>query len=261
MQMGLEAVMSNVERSAKMHALLLCRDAQFLGTTNHVLQQISGTPKVAGGCSQALAAIAGYKFDVVVVDWREIDDVAEFLCAVRRSALNHDCVLVAIVRDVLDVRQAFTAGVHFLIHKPASVVQIERCLRTAYPASLARRRKTYRAPIEAPATLGMRHNPALQATIVNLGEGGAGLRIIAHGRLGEGPAVGDAVTLSFVLPGTRCGVHAVGRVVWCTAAGGAGIEFTWISDAERIKLEEWLTQRLKSSVAELRDQLAASACA
>ena len=49
----------------------------------------------------------------------------------RKSKKNQECVLVAIMRDLLDLRQAFAAGVHFLIHKPASAVQIERCLRAA----------------------------------------------------------------------------------------------------------------------------------
>jgi len=44
------------------------------------------------------------------VDWREIDNLAEFLSAVRHSKLNQDCVLVAIVRDLLDLKQAFAAG-------------------------------------------------------------------------------------------------------------------------------------------------------
>lgn len=71
-----------------------------------------------------------HEFDAISLDWYEISDLGDFLSAVDRSNLNHECILVAIVRDLLDLRQAF-AGVHFLIHKPASVVQIDRCLRAA----------------------------------------------------------------------------------------------------------------------------------
>ena len=35
---------------------------------------------------------------MIIVDWRKIDNLAEFLSAVRQSKLNQDCVLVAIVR-------------------------------------------------------------------------------------------------------------------------------------------------------------------
>jgi hypothetical protein len=66
---------------------------------------------------------------------------------VRKSKKNQECVLVAIMRDLLDLRQAFAAGVHFLIQKPASAVQIERCLPAAYCATVVRRRKQHREPV------------------------------------------------------------------------------------------------------------------
>lgn len=47
---------------------------------------------------------------MIIVDWREIDNLAEFLSAVRHSKLNQDCVRVAIVRDLLDLKQAFAAA-------------------------------------------------------------------------------------------------------------------------------------------------------
>jgi DNA-binding NarL/FixJ family response regulator len=253
--------MSALDGKTEMHALLLCPDAQFMGTTLSVLKQVGGVPQAVEDTGQALVAISAHKFDIVIVDWREIDDLAEFLCAARRSALNNDCVLVAIVRDVLDVRQAFAAGVHFLIHKPASPVQIERCLRTAFLASVARRRKAYRAPVEIAASLGVRNLPARHATILNLGEGGAGLRLQEQpGRSATPLTVGDSVSLSFRLPWTDDSLHLIGRIVWSTATGAAGVQFTWITDAERVQLECWLTQRMECSVAELRSQLAA-ACA
>jgi hypothetical protein len=262
------------EPKTGMHVLLLCRDVQFLGITTSVVQQLGGTFRSVDECGQALTAIEANKYDVIVVDWREIDDLAGFLFAVRHSALNHDCVLAAIVRDVLDVRQAFTAGVHFLIHKPAAAVQIERCLRTAHLASLARRRKKHREPVELPASLGTRDGLRFSATILNLAEGGAGLRIAgAHTLKPRGAAladelreedralvVGNSISLTFALPGSPGSMRVIGRVVWWTPEGTAGIQFTSIADRDRQELEIWLTRCLERSVAELRQQLAA-ACA
>lgn len=137
--------MENMPKSKiEMHTLLLCTDVPFLGITRNVLSQLHVTPKMVNTSAAALAMIQTHEFDVIVVDWREIDNLAEFLSAVRHSKLNQDCVLVAIVRDLLDLKQAFAAGVHLLIHKPASAVQIERCLRAAYSATVARRRKHHR---------------------------------------------------------------------------------------------------------------------
>lgn len=151
--------MSAYENKNEMHALLLCRDVAYMGTTVGVLKQAGGVPRTVDNAELALTAIATNKFDVVIADWREIDDLAEFMCQVRHSALNHDAVLVSIVRDVLDVRQACAAGVQFFIHKPAAAVQIERCLRAAFVTAVARRRKHYRAPVTMAATVCTRQRP------------------------------------------------------------------------------------------------------
>ena len=157
----------------QMRTLMLCNDVAFLGITRSVLNQLRVTPSMANTSAAAVAMIQGHEFDVIVVDWREIDNLQEFLSAARHSKLNQDCVLVAIVRDLLDLKQAFAAGVHFLIHKPASAVQIERCLRAAYCAIVARRRKHHREPVVILASVSSRRQPVGQVTVVNLSEGGA----------------------------------------------------------------------------------------
>jgi response regulator RpfG family c-di-GMP phosphodiesterase len=138
---------STRKTTLEMHPLLLCADVQFTGIRRNVLNQLQVTPKIVGSCEVAMALIQEHEFDVIIVDWREIDNLGEFLCAVRKSKLNQECVLVAIMRDLLDLRQAFAAGVHFLIQKPASAVQIERCLPAAYCATVVRRRKQHREPV------------------------------------------------------------------------------------------------------------------
>ena len=127
----------------EMTALVLCQDPQFLGTTSRVLKQVGATA-VLSDCGSAATLLDTRKFDAIIVDWREIDNLGEFLVAVRKSKHNQDSVLVAMVRDLLDLRQAFAAGVHFLIHKPVSAMQVEKCLRAAHSTFMARRRKQYR---------------------------------------------------------------------------------------------------------------------
>lgn len=240
-----------------MHTLLLCADAQFLGTTRGVLNRFHVTPKIVGDCDAALDAIQAQEFDVIVVDWREIDNLGDFLCAVHRSKRNQECVLVAIVRDLLDLRQAFAGGVHFLIHKPASVVQIERCLRAAYCATVARRRKLHREPVNLAASIGTRAQPFAEAMVVNLSEGGAGLKLGSdHDPGGASPSVGEEVGLRFALPASDEAIQDTGTVVWRTA-GYCGIRFSHIPDGERLALEHWLTACVERSLAEMCERLRA----
>jgi hypothetical protein len=71
-----------------MHTLLLCNDVAFLGITRSVLNQLQVTPGMVNISAAAVAMIQAYDFDVIVVDWREIDNIAEFLTAVRLSKLT-----------------------------------------------------------------------------------------------------------------------------------------------------------------------------
>jgi hypothetical protein len=114
--------------------------------------QLQGTPTMVSNWGAALDMIQEHEIqehenDVVIVDWREIENLGDFLCALRNAKLNQGSVLVEIMRDLLDLRQAFAAGVHFPLHKPASAVQIERGLRAAYCAMVVRRPKQHREPV------------------------------------------------------------------------------------------------------------------
>lgn len=240
-----------------MHTLLLCSDLQFLGITRKVLTQLQVTPKIVAGAEAALSMVGAQEFDVIIVDWREIDDVGEFLCAVRRSKLNPDCVLVAIVRDLLDLRQAFAAGVHFLIHKPAAALQIERCLRAAYCATVARRRKQHREPVMLLASVRTRTQPFAEAMIVNLSERGVGLKTCAQDFIaGVSLRAGEEATLCFSLPQTDETLEITGIVAW-TAADACGIQFRNIPEAQRLVLQQWLTECVERSLAEACERMRA----
>lgn len=249
----------------QMHTLLLCADVSFLGITRSVLNDLQVTPRVVSTSAAALAMVQAYEFEAIIVDWREIDNLAEFLCAVRRSKLNQDCVLVAIVRDLLDLKQAFAAGVHFLIHKPASAVQIERCLRAAYNATVARRRKQHRETVTIAASVSTHAHPLFEATIVNLSEGGVAVEINPKAFLaGTIPSVADEINLRFALPGsmpeeTEEMLDITGRVVWSTV-WKFGVRFSYIPDAQRTLLERWLTECVERSLAQLCEKIR-TACA
>src|SRR5271166_5160674 len=244
----------------EMHTLLLCADVPFLGITRNVLNQLQVIPRIVSTSAAALSMIQAHEFDVIVVDWREIDNLSDFLCAVRRSKLNQDCVLVAIVRDLLDLQQAFAGGVHFLVHKPASAVQIERCLRAAYCATVVRRRKHHRERVQITASIRTHAQPLFEATVVNLSEGGVGIEINPRVFLsGVLPSVGEEIDVRFALPGTGEMLDVNGIVVWSTV-WMFGVKFSYIPETQRGELERWLTECVERSLADLCNRIRA-ACA
>ena len=243
-----------------MSTLLLCADADFLSASREVLNQLRVTTRTAADCDSAASAIREDEFDAIILDWREISDVSEFLIAVRRSKLNPECVLVAIGCDCLDLQQAFAAGVQFFIHKPASPVQVEGCLRAVYCASVARRVKRHREPVIIVASMSTRRQPFAEVTIANLSEGGARLKV-ALGSCSSRTdlSVGAGVNLCFALPdGSDTLLRCTGCVVWSSPESDAGIRFSYIPGQER--LAEWLTSCVERSRAERCDRLRA-ACA
>jgi len=240
---------NNPKAGLDMHTLLLCSDVAYLGITRKILGQLKVVPRMVNTSAAALAMIQAHAFDVIVVDWREIDNIAELLTAVRGSKLNHEAVLVAIVRDLLDLRQAFAAGVHLLIHKPASAVQIERCLRAAYNATVSRRRKHHREPVEVLAAVSTRNQPCGEATVVNVSEGGVKLRTVLRDFVAETAlSAGDDVNLRFTLPDCEEMVDVSGTVVWATA-DACGIRFGYIPELQRNVIRDWLTECVERSIA------------
>jgi CheY-like chemotaxis protein len=242
----------NPKSKLSMPTLLLCSDVPFLGVTRKVLTQLQVTPKAFNTSAAALAMIQTQAFDTIILDWRELDNLAESLGAVRRSKLNHDCVLVAIVRDLLDLKQVFAAGVHFLIHKPASALQIERCWRAAYSSTVARRRKHHREPVQVGASVSTHSHPVFEATIVNLSGGGVGIEINPKLFLsGMLPSVGEEIHLRFALPGSG-EMLEVNGIVACSTVWTFGVKFSYIPAMQRGALERWLTdcaERLLTSCA------------
>ena len=248
------------DTTLEMSALLLCSDAQFLGTIREVLTQFGVVPRIVPEGDAALPLLREYDFDVIILDWREILNPADFLGEMRRSKLNRNAVLVAIVRDLLDLRQAFTAGVHFLIHKPASVTQIERCLRAASAVCLARHRKLHREPVNIAASVTSHARQFADLTVTNLSETGARVRVGLAA--GEPPVftAGEEFELRFALPETSDLLHCAAMVVWTSPEGDAGVRFSHFSDQQQLALERWVTSCIQRSRAQHCQRLRA-ACA
>jgi ActR/RegA family two-component response regulator len=240
------------------NALILCDDSHSLGTLNRVFTRLGVRSERCRDYAAALAALEEQRIDTVVVDWREIVNLGEFLETLRTSKMNKQCLLIGIASDLLDLRQAFSAGVQFLIHKPASVVQIARCLQAAHSAVIVKRRRKHREPVRIATSVHAKDIPLLGALMVNLGSEGAGLKLNMTGcKTSAHLSAGDEIDLSFTSPGSWKVIHASGVVVWVSPEGDAGVHFQYVPAAEKWKLEQWLGERFDRAVLMLRDRVQA----
>ncbi len=241
------------------NALILCDDPHFLKTLERVLASLGVRSERTADYAAALNALEERKTDIVIVDWGEIPNLGEFLGTVRQSKMNKDCLLIGIASDLVDLRQAFSAGVQFLIHKPASVVQIARCLNAAHAGVIVKRRKQHREAVRIAATLHTRSVPLLGGMVVNLGAQGAGLKLnITSCKTSAGLSAGDDIDLSFTSPASGQRVKGCGVVVWVNAQGDAGVRFDYLPAIEKVKLEHWLGVHFDYAATLLRDRLKTS---
>jgi ActR/RegA family two-component response regulator len=238
------------------NALILCEDTHFLTSLERLFAKLGVRSERTADYAAALAAIVQSRIDMVVVDWREIADLGEFFEALRNSKMNQQCLVVGIASDLLDLRQAFSAGVQFLIHKPASVVQITRCLHAAHAAVILKRRRQHREAVRIAAELRCRNAPLLGAMIINLGAQGAGLKLNVTGcKASASLSPGDDVDLTFVSPASGRKLAVCGAVIWTNPQGEAGIRFDYLPETERVTLERWLGEHFDDAAATLRGRL------
>lgn len=242
----------NHYRAFEMNALVFCQDRAFLAIMNRVLSQLGLKTNVTADYNYALSMLDQKRIDAVVIDWQEIVDLGDFLENIRKSKLNRESVRVVIARDLLDIRQAFSAGVQFLIHKPASFTQISRCFEAMKGAILRQRRKSHREPVRIPVTLASRNVPLVGATITNISSEGLGLRLNTRTcRVTTQVSAGTLVDFAFMLPETRNSIRGTGRIMWVSDDGDAGTEFQSLSDLLRPDLENWVEERFDRAVARL----------
>lgn len=248
-------------RAFEMKAMVFCQDKLFLPTMTGILRRLGLQMYVTSNDHDAASVLMSDKLDAVIIDWQEVDNLGEFLQCIRNSGMNKDVIQVAIARDLLDLRQAFSAGIQFLIHKPPSVVQISRCLEAVQAAILRQRRKSHREPVRVPAAVTTRGEHLQGATIVNISNDGLGLLLNHRScRTTAELSTGAEVSFAFSLPETRTIVRGTGIIVWMNRNGSAGLhfnsgntglQFEYLADSDQQNLEHWVGIRFERELERL----------
>ena len=259
-------------RALEMSALVFCQDNAFLPTMNQVLKGLGLQTNETADYDHALTLIAKKPLDAVVIDWQEVVNLGEFLGKIRKSPLNHDTVQVVIARDLMDMRQAFSMGVQFLIHKPASHAQISGCLEAMLGAVLKQRRRGHRESVRISADVTARGRRLLGPMIVNVGTDGLGLLLNTRScNVSAELSVGGDIEFAFRLPETKELIVGNGVTKWISRDGAAGnqfregktgyqslqpnagLQFQCISDVDTENVERWVADRFNRVLGRMRE--------
>ncbi len=218
----------------QLESLLLSRDPEVIRVLQPALEKLSIDVEVCGGASSGQEILRTEKFDAVLVDCDDVQGALGVLESLRKSASNKNSVTFAILNGATSTQQAFKMGANFVLQKPISAVNANRCLGAAINFMIRERRRYFRHPVELPATITFSEGDKLKATVTNISEGG--MAIFFRGHLPKG----GVSTVSFQLPGVAASIEPKVQVAWMDESCRAGLRFTDISKESHEQLNLWL---------------------
>jgi len=180
---------------------------------------------------RARAKLAKSKVDALIVDC-DLDGTSSFLRGLGTGLNSLPLVIVSGSNGHLQ-----DSGATFVFKKPISVEQAVRTLSAARNMILEGRLRYNRHALDLPVSLAYGPRKKVEAHLMNLSEGGMGIRL-SYPMAFQGP-----VRLSFQLPESKAQMKVQGEVAWIDKMGNAGIRFLSMSPDLKRDLKLWLARQ------------------
>jgi DNA-binding response OmpR family regulator len=220
-----------------LESLLLSRDPEVIRVLQPALEKLSIDVEVCRGVSSGQEILRTEKFDAIIVDCDDLKGALGVLESLRKSASNKNSVTFALLNGTTTTQQAFQMGANFVLQKPVSALNANRCLSAAINFMIRERRRYFRHPVEMPATVSFGEGQKLKATLTNISEGG--MAVFFRAALPKGAVS----AVSFKLPGTATPLEPKVQIAWMDDSGRAGLRFVDMDKESRAQLDGWLAEQ------------------
>jgi ActR/RegA family two-component response regulator len=220
-----------------LESLLLSRDPEIIRVLQPALEKLSIDVEVCRGVGSGNEILRTEKFDAIIVDCDDLKGALGVLEGLRKSASNRNSVTFAILNGSTTTQQAFQMGANFVLQKPVSALNAMRCFSAAVNFMLRERRRYFRHPMEASATLTFSEGQKLKISLTNLSEGG--MAIFFRGPMPKG----SVSSVSFKLPGNASALDTKVQIAWIDDSGRAGLRFIEMPKESRTRLDAWLAEQ------------------
>jgi DNA-binding response OmpR family regulator len=134
-----------------LESLLLTRDPEVIRVLQPALERLSVEVEVCRGVSSGQEILRTEKFDAIIVDCDDLKGALTVLESLRKSASNRNSVTFAILNGGTTTQWAFQLGANFVLQKPISVLNANRCFSAAINFMIREQRRYFRHPAEIPA--------------------------------------------------------------------------------------------------------------
>jgi hypothetical protein len=211
-------------------SMVVSRDWQEVSVLECILGGLHIAVDVESELPRAQAKLAKSKIDALIVDC-DLSGTASFLRSVQNA------VPLVIVSGSKGRDRLEATGAAFVFQKPISVEQAVHTLSAARNLIMDGRLRYHRQTLDLPVSLIFGSKRHCQAHLMNLSQGGLGVRI--HETL----PLASPMRVSFALPGTKRFLKLQGQVAWIDQKGNAGIRFLEIAPAAKRHLQLWLERQ------------------
>lgn len=216
-------------------SMVVSRDWQEVGVLECILGGLHMTVDVESELNRAQLKLTRSKVDALILDC-DLGGSTGFLRSLHADNVQNSVPLL-IVSGSIGKQNLQATGASFIFEKPISVEQAVHTLSSARNMIMDGRLRYHRQMLQVPASISCGPKQRFDASVMNLSQGGVGLRV------SEPLPVTGPIRLSFALPGTDVPVKLLGKVAWTDHNGHAGIRFVQISRKMKRDLQLWLEQR------------------
>jgi hypothetical protein len=219
--------------------LLLSRDPKLISAMQLACGKLLIEPILCPEAAEAAALLKRRKVYAVLVDDLDRAATAELLAAVKSSRSSHRAVPIA----VTDQKLGNVPHAALIATKPVSIELAARTLRVALGPMLKEASRYTRHSLRVPVMLASGFNREIQATSVNISDGGLAVQF-----QGTCPLPAKAqVSARLVLPSSSDVVELKGDVVWFDSDGRAGLQCKATSQFDQRVLQRWLDAKLPNT--------------
>jgi CheY-like chemotaxis protein len=220
--------------------LLVCDDSAAIQQLAEGMQQLAIETEVCVNVRMALGLLNRKKFEAVIIDCG-LAQADELLQQAHLSPSNRTAVTFAITDPVSPLR--FEVQPNFLMEKPLSASTIGRTLKAAFGLIVRERRRSFRCPIEVPASI-QTNGEEVSCHLINISEGGMAIT--------ESPILkpGAQVRVLFTLPGEIVRFKIESEVCWYDEKGRAGLRSLMVPSDQKSILQQWLAVKLEEDLPE-----------
>jgi CheY-like chemotaxis protein len=218
-------------------SLLLSQDPDLVRPIRSALEKHSIGVEVCIGPNAGTEILATEHFDAVIVDCDDLQGGLEMLQGLRGTSANKSSVAVAVLNQRTSTAQAFQMGAHFVVQKPVSTLNADRCASAAVAMMTRERRRYYRHPLDLAITAYFGKDEMREITASNISEGGMAVRF-------SDPLPASGLSkISFLLPDMQSPLEFRADVAWVDELGQAGLRFVDLPKKAQETIEDWLTRQ------------------